>query len=1466
VHRLLTILANVPFFLQAQIQIDFAADTNTFCPPYTVTFQDLSYGGTIVSRTWIFGQGGVAAGGTATPQATYIQAGSYDVTLIIFDGIRRDTLVKRNFIRVWQLPKPIVSILGSRTGCTPLGVQLDNNSLQGDAPIGIWNWNFGDGQRDTARSPAHIYQSPGKFTIHLTAIDTNGCQADTSLIQVVDVYPKPRAAFTTQGPSHACTGPLQVDFVNQSSGQGPLQFSWNFGDGNTSTAPNPSNTYYSGNFPVKLIVTDKNGCRDTADRAHFASVGSANASFSFPYGDTICLGDPAGLIVQNTSTGGASSSWDFGDGTPTVQSREPVHHYAAAGVYTVKLTVNSGQNCIASTTRQVRVIQPTGDFTFTPSYACEEKDVFYEARPMNGLKVKSYEWLFRFGGTYNTDTCTVRRGEFGQQIDTLYINYDIGKSCVVAIIKPTIRIWYPPINVTQDKKKGCIPLSVSFEDNHNAMDSIASWTWDFGDGTSDTGHKVTHIYTAEGIFYPTVTIRTKSGCVYIKGSEVRAGSKQNADFTVDSLVACASHFTKFPNLSTDSSKIDEYWWDYGDGGTGRSRLGINRYKDTGYFDIRLIVGYHGCYDTLIKPNYIYRKGPVLHSNLVLDCDKPFERYLDSTRWVDVQRFYTTWGDSTGIDSVSTRPRHTYANRGDYIMTIVAYNDSTGCDYFYQQEARIRHLQFDGRSNRFALCWRETFSVEIFNDLDLEMGTWYVVDSNATWTMAYNYVPSSSFENFMTKNTKKITFQPQRRRTQLHTKPELMEEKRKWAVNFIGADINGCLDTAYTSVKFYQPMAKFSLSHDTACAPAIVTAIDSSRGDTALSSWKYWLGDRNWVHTPNFTRKFIERGYYGIQLEVTDVLGCKRDTSLPMILLRPMPLVHVSDSQLCIDEPSVLTLLSKGYKEKVLWQWGTGQIDTNISAKVSFGQAGKQTAQLTVTDSLGCDTTVAINNLHVQKVPVPFIVANPRDTSCYPAEVMLTDTVTDTNVVLRYWQPDATTSIYASAGRFTHYVYTRPGNYGVKLILETNYGCRDSTYFPDAVRITGPYAQMAIPDTLCMEALDMFKVQQAANVLFYEWDFGDGMVDTMPGHQSVFHHKYAFGGTYPVTLILRDTSGACSKWLRDTLFVEDVSTQIVAADSIGCAPFAFTATASTSHSTHFDWIFDGLPPQSGNTYQKSISDTGTFLLKVKAVKPSTGCAAEDDLVIRVMPRPSLRGTDSRIVCYGDSIQLQVDGAMRYQWHPAVGLSSDTIAGPKAAPPEKTIYTITGTAGNGCTAEMEIYLDVVQPPYVNWPADTEIFLGQTYTIPIEGQYQVSYLWTPALYLSCNSCANPEAKPPKTMTYQLKVTDKFGCFEMDSSFTIHVSDEMIVLIPNAFSPNGDGLNDKFWFYTKGLKSMEQFDIFDRWGALVYSFKDFDDSWDGHVNGSLCPQPQTFVYKASFVTWTDEIVEYTGFIALIR
>jgi PKD repeat protein len=300
---------------------NFSATPTSGTTSTSIQFTDTSTN-TPTSRSWNFGDGQTST--AQNPTHTYNAAGTYTVTLTVSNSAGSDSEIKTNYITITAGTQPPVANFSAtpRSGNASLTVQFTD--LSTNTPTS-WDWNFGDGSaHGTTKNPSHQYTSAGTYTITLTATNSGGSDGETKTGYVtVSATPAPVAAFAATPISG--NAPLTVQFTNQSTNS--TSWSWDFGDGQTSTAQNPSHTYTTpGTYSPSLTANNAAEEWSVSAKPGLIGVSRAGNPISNPYISHIQNGSfeswsggvPTGWTLKTGYSGQAQSS-DCKIGTSSLQ-------------------------------------------------------------------------------------------------------------------------------------------------------------------------------------------------------------------------------------------------------------------------------------------------------------------------------------------------------------------------------------------------------------------------------------------------------------------------------------------------------------------------------------------------------------------------------------------------------------------------------------------------------------------------------------------------------------------------------------------------------------------------------------------------------------------------------------------------------------------------------------------------------------------------------------------------------------------------------------------------------------------------------------------------------------------------------------------------------------------------------------------------------------------------------------------
>lgn len=217
-------------------------------------------------------------------------------------------------------------------GCTSDVVTFTNLSDPGK-----YYWNFGDGTPiDTTKNPVHVYTQQGLYQVRLNVLGFNGCPDST--LMIVNTNHPLQAEFSLSTDSVCQAGSTPIQFTDNSIGNA-VAWHWDFGDGTTTTAKNPSHLFTTaGTYQVRMVISDTIPCSDTMYHTVFV-----DSVYSFKLSsdkNAICAGEEITFYIEDFPTG-FSGNWTFGDGnTWTGKGNEVKHSYEKAGKYWPSLSVD----------------------------------------------------------------------------------------------------------------------------------------------------------------------------------------------------------------------------------------------------------------------------------------------------------------------------------------------------------------------------------------------------------------------------------------------------------------------------------------------------------------------------------------------------------------------------------------------------------------------------------------------------------------------------------------------------------------------------------------------------------------------------------------------------------------------------------------------------------------------------------------------------------------------------------------------------------------------------------------------------------------------------------------------------------------------------------------------------------------------------------------------------------------------
>jgi gliding motility-associated-like protein len=1358
---------------QGQLTANFKADTTKGCAPLYVRFSDLSTGNP-TSWFWDLGNGIIST--QKNPATFYFNPGIYNVKLIIKNSSGSDSMIKTQFIDVAN--EPTVNFSASDTaGCLPLRVQMNDLSTAGSGAIANWEWDLGDGTISNAQNPLHVYSVIGSFTVTLRVKNNNGCTKILSKPLYINVSAGIQIDFNAPI-TQFCNPPGNVNFTNNSSGAGTLSYLWDFGDGNTSTLVNPTHNYPTpGNYSVKLVTKSSAGCSDSVTKINYVVVNKVVAAFTAPA--DACVN--TGVAFSNTSSPSpTTSSWSFGDGTFSTDAN-PVKVYASPGTYTVKL-VNGTGGCSDSTTKII-VVKPRPSAQFTtaqsPASCIIPATVSFSS---TSAGIASYLWNFGDGGTAVVANPSHQYTAYGSYDVSLIVVGTNG--CSDTLNKPKNAVIQKPLidYFFGVPYHGCTPFTANLSAHITTPDSVVTYSWDFGDGSTSSSATPTHTYSTPGSYNVSLSITTLNGCTasYTLTDAVGISTRPVPNFTASPTNACAKDDVHFTDLST--GKITSWIWSFGDNTFSNSQNPGHHYFDTGYFSIRLIVGNGACKDSIYFDKYIHISPPIANFMKGYSCDTALFR-----RFTDVSNGAQTWlwdfGD--GITSQLQHPTHYYAASGIYTVTLKVGNNTC-----YDQISDTV-LVLDGTSD---------YAVSDTQSCHQTLATFTAANTNPgiiayTWNFGDGTVFSSSSS----------------------TITHVYSASGNYTTSLTTTDALGC-DRTYskiTNIKVFGPRALFNSINGT-CINLPVTFTDlsvPSINPIAKRIWSYGDGTIDSTSFP-FTHNYntITGAYttFNVKLLVIDTLGCADSIIKPIIITDPVSSFNVIDTIRCTNSPVHFGNTSQGLDLTYAWDFGDGLTSILDTPAHPYTAEGLYTVALQVKDRFGCiKSSRKSSAVHIVDPRASFTISDSGST-CPPFILRVFNTSSFYSSILWDFGDGGFSSIDSPA----HY-YNYPGTYTLKLTVFGYGNC--SKTISQKILIKGPSGTINYsPYNLCVPGVATF-VAHSLNSASFIWDFGDG--NTFPTKDSVVTHTYTDAGVYSPKLLLKDSAG-CIVPVFDTIgiTVVDLKAGIKIFDSLSCDKATIqlqdSSVALFGTINKYDWDFgDGNTSTQINPLH-SFSSPGNYAIRLRAATPQ-GCSdtAFANLKVVASPRTSILG-DS-VICLNDSARFRGNvlvadtSQLSWFWSFGNGVTSYSQNPPaqQFSSPGSYVINLGVINSSGCINANFKNLIVHPLPPVDAGADSIICMGQSINLQPSGA--LTYVWQSDPTLSCTSCANPLVVTTKPVNkYFVTGTSSLSCKSTDSvevkvvqRFTVSVSSTDTLCDGESAKLVATGADNYTWTPTTGL-----------------------------------------------------------------
>lgn len=1461
-----------------EVAAGFSATPREGCVPLPVSFTDTTSSPfPVVAWEWDFGDGSTST--QQHPQHTYTQPGGYDVRLISENSQGcRDTAFFPAYVQAGN--QPTVNFMADTNQACALS-EIHFTNLSSGATDFIWY--FGDGDTAMSMHASHGFAALGDLDVMLVGSD-RGCR-DTLLrndyvhilapLPIIGISEKricelPRDVifqnlslqadtwswlvngtvpytangfthtFTTPGTHHVTltvsnhsTGcvvqaqdtlrilPLEADFVADTTrGCAPLdvQFTdqslnandwkWYFGTSDSSDLPSPRYRYrHVGDYAATLVVRNALNCRDTLTLDPIRALG-VNADFTAdqPHG---CV--PLVVNFQDSSYGTgpiAQWYWDFGDTTSSIQP-SPAHVYGYQSYHDVKLRVVDADGCTDSITKRnfVHATQPIPEALITPPVNCADKQTTFVSLS-SGVGL-SYLWDFGDGQSSNQANITHAYADTGV--------YDIGltvtdvNGCDSSVFLPqAVTIRELLARFTADTTYApCPPLNVSFLADTAFPHQEIEWFWDFGDGAVSTQPAPQHNYTLPGRYDVTLIVSTPTGCsdTLVMEDLIRIDGP-TGQFSFDPYQGCPGLEVTFTANSSDSVS---YEWVFGDGSTGLGRNTSHVYTEPGHYTPVLVVqDSSGCRVFHVSPDQVRIYTPpttALEATPQVLCEAGTVQFTDqSTAPGGVYHWWWDFGD--GQSDSSQHPVHHYDTLGYYDVQLITAGRAGCYDTLYLPD----YIRVEPNPAPRVLASDTSGCVPFAPQLSVQAPGHVAALHQWAWQLG----DGSSSQDSSPQPT--------------------YATAGSYLAYVVVTDTNGCRGHAELSLRAHAlPQVDFVASDSFGCAPFPVQFADRSGPGIVAWQWALGTGDTSQQAAPAYT--YQADGRYRVSLTVTDSNGCVSTlTKDPYLhLSHPQAAFEPSEQRICPGSVVAFTDQSQSDTTLAQWWWTLGNGDSSRAQHPTqlYSEAGLYGVQLWVEDVFGCRDSINRPGLiEVLRDEVPQAVALQRVSVQSPQAVLV--------------EFDKYPNLIGDFGAYLIYRANAAGQY----VPVGRVTALDQTTFRDAVSSTetAPLCYKVQVENHCGTTHSLDSVEAHCTV---EVATADGIEEV-----EVAWHPYVGWPVESYQLFRVDGYDEASMTLLATLPGGDTSYLDLDMFCYDTYQYRVRALGGRGRSALSDVAFAApthLPPDQPN-HVVNVTVEDNAYLSVEWERP-----AVEDAVAFVLKRKPLGGTRNfqevhrQPVAWPDLKYQDHDVAVDAGAYLYRAFTADTCGDYTPLGRSGSSIHLTATQENG---------DII----LRWNGYEGWAQGVAYqVVEVYDQHAGLYREVAELPGDQQQFIHQEVIDQPNSCYRVTAYEAQGHGSTSLSNEACIVPGPMWANGNAFTPNGDGINDEFRFVGRFMSTFEV-SIYNRWGKLVFQANQMDTPWDGtDLSGYSLPEG-VYVWVASGQAYSGVHLQRKGSISLIR
>jgi gliding motility-associated-like protein len=1155
----------------------FSSNRIKGCSDLDVVFTDQSLG-PVSTYEWDWGDGSpleVAAG-----PVTHTYTNNTDVSVfrtsqqVVFNAAGCSDTAQQ-LIEIY----PIADATFTATplsGCNPLTVDFEHTPTNA-VPVEL-TWEFGDNSSGSEvnflKTYEHFNNTTTPFDVTLVAQTDKGC-SDTART-TINVGPYFNASFTIDT-AGGCS-PFTLNPVNTSTG-GIDSWTWKKENIVISNSQNPGSItlFNNTNTPVDTVITliasnSAGACVDSIQRT-ITVYPSVDASIGF---DAVSGCNPLTVNFSNGETvNSAVWDWDFGDGTSS-NLQNPSNTFEnntnSSRTYTTQLIVSTASKCADTATQTITVASRLeANFTMDKSAGCSPLTI--RLRDVSLGEITNREWRKEniLLSSTNASTQLTLYNNTDTPIDTV-ITLTIsnsGPGACSSTKSRTVTI-YPSVDATftTTPNQGCTPLDVQF--THTPSNNPAmTYLWDFDDNNTSTIQNPLHTFintnTSPELLNVQLKVQSVYGCVDSSNSFVTVGSYFDARMQVSEVSGCSPFQVQFTDIS-EGNITGRTWYRNGVSFSNLSNPQIILTNTSGtvrYDTIMMIArstGTFTCYDTTQRVIAIYPEVDPSFSHLITEGCNPLT--VNFTHPVNSYDYLWDFGDNSSANT--TNPTHTFTNDTElskvYEIKLVAESEYGCKDSAFSQVTVASRIdaKFTMPSANGCSPYSTTFTDA--SNGDIASWKWYI-DNNLE---SSNNVISKTFTN---------------------TTSNSIVHNVKLIVTNTGPGV--CKDSVTKQITVYpQVFANIGQNVTTGCNPLEVQFTHNSPNNPTMT-YLWDFGDnsgssnKNPLHT--FTNDLEVSKDYDIKLLVESDFGCK-DSAFSQVTVasRIDAQFTIPSAAGCSPYTASFTDVSSG--DIVAWQWYIDGVleSSNSSATTTLNNITSNNTihnvKLIVRNS---GPGICKDSITKQITTYPQVFADISqsiDEGCNPLNVQFTNNSPNNPTMEYLWDfGDNSSSYLQSPGHtFVNDLETTQ-NFDIKLLVESEYGCKDSA-FSEVTVASRLKAEFTMPSAAgCSPKTFNFTDASEGDIATYRWYIDGNLNSSTNFANTTLVNTTNNNLVQNVKLVVTNTGpGNCADSITKQITAyPEVTANFVMDTNRGCNPLPINFTYAPGNNTvnvNFDWDF------------------------------------------------------------------------------------------------------------------------------------------------------------------------------------------------------------------------------------------------------------------------------------------------------